>query len=73
MMRPQTECDLLEHVAQSLERRAGNDIYRKAWRAAAKHVRTMKELTDSAPQISKLSSRPVPELSPAGRLVSKAT
>ena len=71
MNRPQAECDLLEFVAQAIERRAGNEVYRKAWRAAAKHVRSMKKLTDNTPQISDTSFRPVPAASPAGRLVSK--
>lgn len=71
MTRPQSECDLLEAVAVHLEQRAGNELYRKAWRTAAKDVRGMKKLTDNAEQISSSSSRPVPELSPAGRLVSR--
>lgn len=69
--RPQAECDLLEDVALHLEQRAGNELYRKAWRTAAKHVRSMKKLTDNEEQISSSSLRPVQDASPAGRLVSK--
>lgn len=51
--------DALEAAAFKLETLAGNEVYVKAWRAAAKHVRDMKkltsnskELTDNAEQIS---------------------
>ena len=56
----------LEFVARRLERQAGNAIYMKAWRAAAKVVRSMNKLTvedakltDNPEQISSISSRPV--------------
>lgn len=31
----------IEHIATQLEVRAGNYLYQRAWRAAAKFVRTM--------------------------------
>lgn len=55
--------DTLETVAKRLERQAGNPVYVKAWRAAAKVVRSMKKLTsantkltDNSEQISSISS-----------------
>lgn len=56
----------LEFVARRLERQAGNAIYMKAWRAAAKVVRSMNKLTgddakltDKSEQISSTYQRPV--------------
>lgn len=56
---PQT----LEAIADKLERQSGNPVYEKAWRAAAKLVRSMKKLTgepqklpDKPEQISSLSA-----------------
>lgn len=34
--------DILERAAQMLETRAGNEIYRKAWRRAASLIRSLK-------------------------------
>lgn len=68
--------DALEEAAKRLEGRSGNDIYQKAWRAAARVVRQLKheklttafeelqELTDAAKQISSSPSRPVTERLP---------
>lgn len=39
---------VLEQAAQILESRAGNEIYRKAWRRAAKILRAMKLTSGSA-------------------------
>lgn len=36
----------LEIVAMRLEQQAGNPVYEKAWRSAAKMVRAMKKLTE---------------------------
>lgn len=62
----------LEAVAQKLETQAGNPVYEKAWRAAAKVVRSMKKLTgepqklpDKSEQISSSSARAVGSLAPA--------
>lgn len=51
--------DTLEAVAQHLEARAGNELYRKAWKSAAKVIRSMKKLNDKSEQISSNSARPV--------------
>ena len=67
----------LEAVALRLEGMGGNDLYRKAYRKAAKMVRAMKiltgqpqKLTDSTEQISSVSC--AGHASPAGRLVSES-
>lgn len=65
--------DAIERAALEIETMHGNQIYAQAWRKAAKRVRDLKVLIDGSEQISSSSSRPVPEASPAGRLVSKAT
>jgi len=53
--------DALEEAAKRLESRSGNEIYQKAWRAAARVVRQLahekltdnfQELTDKHKQIS---------------------
>lgn len=54
-LRPKPECDLLESVARHLEAKGGNELYRKAWRRAAKDVRNMKKLTEQA---EKLNDKP---------------
>lgn len=49
------DSDTLEKAAQALETRATNDLYRKAWKAAAKVLRSMKpeeKLPDNDEQIS---------------------
>lgn len=46
--------DTLEKAAQTLETRATNDLYHKAWKAAAKVLRSMKQekkLPDNDEQI----------------------
>lgn len=51
--------DALEGAARQLEARAGNETYQKAWRRAAKLLRSMKprqKLTDSVEQISSSST-----------------
>jgi hypothetical protein len=52
----------LELVAQMLEARAGNALYRSAWKSAAKYVRAMKNLkceshilNDTTEQITSIS------------------
>jgi hypothetical protein len=50
--------DTLERAALTLETRPTNDMYRKAWKAAAKVLRAMKtpeKLPDSGEQISSIS------------------
>lgn len=39
--------ETIEAVARKLEHQAGNPMYEKAWRAAAKFVRAMKKLPNS--------------------------
>ena len=39
--------NVLEAAALKLEAMAGNYMYEKAWRAAAKEIRAMKKLTDA--------------------------
>ena len=67
---------LLEMVAARIEGMGGNDLYRKAYKKAAKMVRAMKILTgqpqklnDAPEQISSVSR--AGHASPAGRLVSE--
>jgi len=55
--------ETLEAAAQMLERLAGNSLYRSAWRAGAKRIRSLKNLkpknevlNDGAEQISSSSS-----------------
>lgn len=59
-------CDALEDAALRLEAMGGNELYKRAYRKAAKTIRAMKILTDgpqiltdNAGQISSTSSRPV--------------
>lgn len=58
--------ETVDAIARKLETQAGNPVYEKAWRAAAKFVRSMKKLPeqveklpDKSEQISSISSRPV--------------
>lgn len=62
------DSETLEYAAKILEGRAGNAVYRQAWRTAAKHLRALKgkmlmdepqKLISEEPQISNSSSRPV--------------
>lgn len=48
--------ETLEAVAVFLERRASNEMYKKAWKAAAKLIRGLKKLPDNPTQISSSSS-----------------
>lgn len=51
--------DTLEAAASRIENRAGNYLYVKAWRAAAKVIRAMKQeqkLTDNAVQIRSIDN-----------------
>ncbi len=58
--------ETLERAAQILEGHATNDMYRKAFRAAAKLLRSKKKLPDNGDQII-LSARS--SGAPSGRLV----
>lgn len=51
--------EALEAAARRIEQLSGNDVYERAWKAAARHVRKMKVLTDKQEQISSSSPRPV--------------
>ena len=44
--RTNAERDALERAAQGLEKRAGNEIYRRAWKAAARYLRALKDGND---------------------------
>jgi len=48
--------ETLERAAQILEGHATNDMYRKAFRAGAKLLRSKKKLPDSSEQIGHTSS-----------------
>ncbi len=52
-----TELDpmTIDAIARKLETQAGNPIYVKAWRAAAKFIRAMKKLPE---QPQKLTDKP---------------
>ena len=62
------DSETLEYAAKTLEDRAGNAVYRQAWKTAAKHLRALKgkilmdepeKLISKHQQISNSSSRPV--------------
>lgn len=42
LAREQIQREILEAVAKHLERKIGNEVYRWAWKAAAKDIRAMK-------------------------------
>ncbi len=42
----------LDAIAHKLETQAGNAVYEKAWRSAAKFVRSMKKLTGDAEKLT---------------------
>lgn len=56
--------DALERAALAIESLAGNEKYEQAWRVAAKRVRDLKKVPDSAEQIGSESTSDGETLSP---------
>lgn len=52
-MDPQT----LDEVADRLDKRAGNPVYEKAWRSAAKYIRSLKKLTSTDAKLTDKSEQ----------------
>ncbi|WP_398469628.1 hypothetical protein [Tardiphaga sp.] len=64
------DSETLEQAARILEAHPTNDMYRKAFRAGAKLLRSMKKLPDNPDQITSSEGS---SGAPSGRLVSSGT